>query len=53
MKKIVQVSFGNYYYERFMRPMREKQDNILLILDILNILLIGEEKDNVKASCIL
>ncbi len=53
MKKIVQVSFGNYYYERFMRPMREKQDNILLILDILNILLIGEEKDNVKGKILI
>lgn len=53
MKKVVRVSFGNYYYERFMRPMREKQDNILLILDILNILLIGEEKDSVKGKIMI
>lgn len=53
MKKIVQVSFGNYYYERFMHPVRKKQDNIALILDILNILMIGEEQDRIKGKIVI
>ncbi|MBQ2406863.1 MAG: hypothetical protein II312_09400 [Lachnospiraceae bacterium] len=53
MKKVVQISFGNYYYERLMRPVRRKQDNIALILDILNILMIGEEQDSIKGKIVI
>ena len=42
MKKL-QLSFGNYYYDKLMKPIRKQKDCIALILDILNILLVGEE----------
>lgn len=44
MKNVIEVSFGIYYYERFLKPIREKQDSIKVILDVLSILLIQEEQ---------
>lgn len=53
MKKVIRLSFGNYYYERFMKPVRKQQDSILLILDILNILLIGEDISDKKGTIVI
>lgn len=53
MKKIIQLSFGNYYYERFMKPVRKQQDSISLILDILNVLLIGENISDQKGTIMI
>lgn len=47
MKKI-QMSFGNYYYDKLMKPIRKQRDCVALILDILNILLVGEEISDEK-----
>lgn len=41
MKKI-QLSYGDYYDEKFMKPVRKQEDCVLLILELLNILLVGE-----------
>lgn len=42
MKKI-QRSFGNYYLDKLMKPIRRQKDCVALILAILNMLLVGEE----------
>lgn len=47
MKKI-RRPFGNYYYDRLMKPVRRQKDCVALILDILNILLVGEEMSDEK-----
>lgn len=47
MKKI-QLPFGNYYYDKLMKPIRRQKDCVALILDILNILLVGEEMSDEK-----
>lgn len=41
MKKI-QLPYGDYYDEKFMKPVRKQEDCVLLILEMLNILLAGE-----------
>ena len=47
MKK-VQLSYGDYYDERLMKPIRKQEECVLLILELLNILLIGEVVGNEK-----
>lgn len=47
MKKI-QRPFGNYYYDKLMKPVRRQKDCVALILDILNILLVGEKMSDEK-----
>lgn len=47
MKKI-QLSFGSYYCDKLMKPIRRQKDCVVLILDILNILLVGEEMSDEK-----
>lgn len=37
MDKNIQMKFGTYYYERFSKPLREKKDCILVILDVFSI----------------
>lgn len=41
MKKI-QLPYGDYYDEKFTKPVRKQEDCVLLILEMLNILLAGE-----------
>lgn len=43
MGKEIQFSFGNFYNEKFSKPVRTKQDCVSIILNVLNIILIGEE----------
>lgn len=50
MKNIIKRSFGNYYYEKFGKPVRKKQDIVLVVLDVMNILLIGETQNASKGT---
>lgn len=52
MKKI-QLPYGNYYYDKLMKPIRRQKDCVALILDILNILLAGEETGDEKGMVMI
>lgn len=41
MDKMIEAPFGNFYYGRISKPIRDKKDIVLLLLDTLNILEFG------------
>ena len=47
MKKI-QLPYGEYYEEKLMKPVRKQEECVSMILELLNILLIGEVIGNKK-----
>lgn len=53
MGKEIQLSFGNFYKEKFSKPIRTKQDCVSVILNVLNVLLIGEEPEDEKGKIVV
>ena len=53
MSKEIQFSFGNFYNEKFSKPVRTKQDCVAIILNVLHILLIGEEPEEEKGTIVV
>lgn len=51
--KIIKVPFGKFYYDKFIKPIREKKDFILLILDTLNILHMGNSPEDIRGKLII
>lgn len=52
MKKI-QLSYGDYYDEKLMKPVRKQEECVSLILELLNILLVGEMIGNEKGEILI
>lgn len=52
MKKI-QLSYGDYYDEKLMKPVRKQEECVSLILELLNILLVGEMIGNEKGVILI
>ena len=52
MKKI-QLSFGDYYDTKLMKPLRKQEECVSLILELLNILLVGDMIGNEKGVIII
>ena len=53
MAKEIHVPFGNFYYEKFSKPIRNKTDFIFLILDTLNMLDLGNSAYDVKGEFVI
>lgn len=45
MRGTIKVAFGKYYREQFSKPVRKKQDVVLFILNVVNILLIKQQSE--------
>ena len=45
MRGTIKVAFGKYYREQFSKPVRKKQDVVLFILNVVNILLIKQRSE--------
>lgn len=45
MRGMIKVAFGEYYREQFSKPVRNKQDMVRFILNVVNTLLIKQESD--------
>lgn len=50
MRKEVQISFGDFYFKKFSKPIRHKKDIVLLILDTVNLLILGNFTQCIKGS---
>lgn len=53
MKKLVSAQFGSFYYNRFSKPIREKKDLVLLLLDTFQVLEYGSHNGEIKGNLVV